>query len=130
MKILFDFGLVVLVWLVQLIIYPSFRYMPRDQLLIWHTKYTSRITLVVLPLMLGQVIFHSILLIKSPEIIGFVQGVLILVLWGLTFLKAVPLHNRIQQGNNLNQTIPQLILWNWPRTILWTIIFVLTFIQK
>jgi hypothetical protein len=31
-RIAVDFGLVVLIWLVQLIIYPSFQYMSADQL--------------------------------------------------------------------------------------------------
>jgi len=54
-RLVVDFCLVVLIWLVQLIIYPSFRYMSPEQLAIWHPKYTTLITLVVGPLMLAQV---------------------------------------------------------------------------
>ena len=54
-RIAIDFGLVVLIWLVQLIIYPSFRYMSAEQLAIWHPNYSNLITLFVGPLMLAQV---------------------------------------------------------------------------
>ena len=54
-----DFGLVVLIWLVQLIIYPSFSYTAKDELQTWHQRYVARITVVVGPLMLLQVLIVS-----------------------------------------------------------------------
>jgi len=53
-RVAFDFGMLVLIWLVQLIIYPSFEFTDKDAFLGWHEKYTGLITVVVLPLMLGQ----------------------------------------------------------------------------
>jgi len=35
-RLLFDFGLLVLIWLVQLVIYPSFLYYEQDNLKRWH----------------------------------------------------------------------------------------------
>jgi hypothetical protein len=37
---LLSFGLVVLIWLVQLIIYPSFGEIERGRFLLWHAGYT------------------------------------------------------------------------------------------
>ena len=59
-RLLFDFGLLVLIWLVQLVIYPSFLYYEQDNLKRWHEKYTQKITYVVLPLMMGQLIITTI----------------------------------------------------------------------
>ncbi|MEQ9363414.1 MAG: hypothetical protein RIF32_04185, partial [Leptospirales bacterium] len=53
---LFHFGLVVLIWLVQLVIYPAFMYADAEQFTDWHRVYTERVSLVVVPLMLGQLV--------------------------------------------------------------------------
>ncbi|MEM9858762.1 MAG: hypothetical protein AAF843_15495 [Bacteroidota bacterium] len=129
MKPIIDFGLVILIWLVQLIIYPSFQYIDKSQISEWHSKYTMLITIVVMPLMFGQVAFHGISLLKKVELLSAVQAVLIAVIWILTFLKAVPLHNQIQAGLNLDQNITSLIQWNWPRTVLWSVVFLISFWQ-
>ena len=129
MKAIIDFGLVVLIWLVQLIIYPSFQYIDKAQLSVWHSKYTVLITFVVMPLMFGQVALHGLDLYRKPELMNGLQVALITVVWALTFLKAVPLHNQIQTGANLTEAIPELIKWNWPRTIIWSLIFLITFLR-
>ncbi|MEO1009857.1 MAG: hypothetical protein AAFX53_01035 [Bacteroidota bacterium] len=58
LRLLCDFGLVVLIWSVQLIIYPSFQFYNPIELLLWHGIYVHRITYVVLPLMVGQLVFY------------------------------------------------------------------------
>lgn len=127
MKSIIDFGLVVLIWLVQLIIYPSFQYIDKAQLSDWHSKYTVLITFVVMPLMFGQVALHGLELYRKPDLMNGLQAVLIAAVWALTFLKAVPLHSQIQSGVNLSEAIPSLITWNWPRTVIWSLIFLITF---
>ncbi|MEM6525904.1 MAG: hypothetical protein AAF693_19040 [Bacteroidota bacterium] len=129
MKGIIDFGLVILIWLVQLIIYPSFQYIDKAQISEWHSKYTVLITIVVMPLMFGQVAFHILSLFKKVDTLGVVQAALIAVVWAITFLKAVPLHNRIQSGVNFEESVSSLIQWNWPRTIIWTLIFCISFWQ-
>ena len=54
LRILFDVGLLVLIWMVQLIVYPSFLYYTHEQLVVWHTRYVKQISLIVIPLMFGQ----------------------------------------------------------------------------
>lgn len=125
-KVVVDFGLVVLIWLVQLIIYPSFQYIDKAQMSDWHSKYTMLITIVVMPLMFGQVALHGVGLFQKPSLINILLAVLIGAVWVITFIKAVPLHNQIQQGVDLQNSITQLIQWNWPRTLLWTIIFMIS----
>ena len=55
---LVDFGLFILIWLTQLVIYPSFTYFREQDLTRWHRKYTRAISYIVMPLMLGQVGLH------------------------------------------------------------------------
>ena len=54
LRLLFDFGLLVLIWIVQRIVYPSFLHYNSKDLVNWHKVYTSRLTFIVMPLMLGQ----------------------------------------------------------------------------
>ena len=67
-RLLFDIGLLVFIWLVQLIIYPSFLFYERNNLKRWHVNYTKKITYVVLPLMVGQFIIAVILLFNDLSI--------------------------------------------------------------
>ena len=50
-RLLIDFGFVVLIWAVQLVIYPSFGFYAKANLFEWHKSYTARVTYIVLPLM-------------------------------------------------------------------------------
>ena len=50
-----SFGLVVLIWLVQVIIYPAFAEIEPDRFAPWHAGYTRAVTWIVAPLMLAQV---------------------------------------------------------------------------
>ena len=56
-RLLVDAGFIVLIWAVQLVIYPSFKFYSNANLLKWHRLYTKRVTVIVLPLMLVPNIF-------------------------------------------------------------------------
>ena len=124
-----DFGLVVLTWMVQLIVYPSFLYYAKADLLRWHPKYTTAITLVVMPLMFGQLFGYGFAIVRAFSWLRLAGLVLVLATWLVTFTHAVPLHNAIAQGNGSPEVIHRLINAHWVRTALWTAIFVLGLIS-
>lgn len=117
--LLIDAGLVVLIWMVQLIIYPSFLYHDNN-LVKWHQKYTSRIALIVIPLMMYQLIFALILSISNFTLINSIYGLIVLALWLNTFIVFVPLHNKISNNSFNSKVLQRLISKNWLRTFLWT----------
>lgn len=122
-RLIIDFGLVILIWLVQLIIYPGFAYYSAADLAVWHPRYTGLITLVVGPLMLAQVLATGASLLTDFSWLTLVVALLVAVLWWSTAAQAIPLHNRIDAGVDLPTTIARLVQVNWLRTVLWTIIF-------
>ncbi|CCH52135.1 hypothetical protein BN8_01109 [Fibrisoma limi BUZ 3] len=128
-RLVVDFGLVVLIWLVQLIIYPSFRYMSPEQLAVWHPKYTNLITVIVGPLMLAQVGLVGWELFTRFSWLALISAVLVGLTWVLTVFQAIPLHNQIAAGINLSDTIERLISANWLRTVIWTVIFLLGLVR-
>ena len=124
-QVVVDFGLVVLIWLVQLVIYPSFTYYDPKNLVKWHTVYTDRITWIVLPLMVSQLGIAVYEVAVNFSVFHIIHLALILVIWGNTFLQAVPLHRQIANNQNLHQSVDKLLAVNWVRTVLWSLIFVI-----
>ncbi|MEZ4888914.1 MAG: hypothetical protein R3E32_29580 [Chitinophagales bacterium] len=126
-RLMFDFGLLVLIWIVQLVIYPSFRHYSKKNLIGWHIRYTTQFTYIVLPLMLGQLIISifQFKVIDSQPMAQYVELSLLLIisLWISTFLQFVPIHNKIANGNFDDELLLRLIKKNWIRTILWTFLF-------
>ena len=120
---LVDFGMCVVLWLVQLVIYPSFLRVEPSELIAWHKAYTFRVSFVILPLMLGQLVITILSVWEDPSILEWVAFTFVLVCWILTFFVSVPLHRKIEQNDTTKETRQKLIATNWPRTILWSVIF-------
>ncbi|MDP5060756.1 MAG: hypothetical protein NWP64_02445 [Maribacter sp.] len=120
--ILIDFGLVVLIWIVQLIIYPSFTFYNHKNLVIWHKKYTRLIAYIVGPLMVGQLALSIYHCITETEPYQLLKLILIIFVWVITMLQFVPLHNRITNNQFDHQVLLSLVQKNWSRTTLWTVI--------
>ncbi len=128
--LLVDFGLVILIWMTQLIVYPSFKYYDELQLVAWHQKYTVAISFIVMPLMLLQVVLHSYQLYTSFNWFAVVAIFLIILTWFNTFAVAVPLHNQISKNTNSLAAAEKLVNINWYRTIMWSLVFVIGLINN
>ena len=123
-RLLIDFGFVILIWTVQLVIYPSFAYYSPSNLFKWHRLYTLRVTFIVLPLMFSQLVIAMVQLWNFQNWYTIGSSVLILVLWLLTFMVFVPLHQSIDKGDPKDNVCQKLVSKNWMRTVLWSILFV------
>lgn len=123
LRLFLDFGLVILIWLVQLVIYPSYLYFVKNELIRWHKKYSFRVTFLVLPLMLGQLMLYGTLLQQEKTFYSIGSFVLVLMAWLLTFTIFVPRHKEISNGTYTEKTLTQLVSFNWSRTLIWTLLF-------
>ena len=125
-RLLLDFGLCILIWMVQLIVYPSFLFFSDNNLFTWHKTYTKAIALIVMPLMLGQlsIVIYQVFLIQNTYTLTSI--VLVIFLWGITLLKFAPMHQQISEGKTHLQLQKKLVQMNWIRTIIWTILFVMS----
>lgn len=94
----------------------------------WHANYSRRISFFVIPLMFGQVICAGLILLNDPSIGTILNGVLIVLVWLATFLRAVPLHRQFAEGIFDESLFKELCKRNWSRTFLWTCIFLLNLI--
>jgi len=129
-RLMLDFGVVILIWIVQLVIYPSFLHFSIDGLKVWHRSYAKNISYLVAPLMLTQLGIHASLGYYQPGLLNHLTLLLILLNWGLTFGWAVPLHARIENGTEINYVSTKLVSMNKYRTFLWTLVFLITLFQS
>lgn len=123
-RLLVDFGLLILIWMIQLLVYPSFSYYKGQELRTWHAVYSKRITVIVAPLMIGQLVLYGILVtdIRSFFTVGGLT--IVLFLWITTFTIFVPLHNSIHNNEYTSITLDKLTRLNWIRTVVWTLLFI------
>lgn len=120
-------GLLVLIWLVQLVIYPAFHAIEPAGFRAWHAGYTATVTWVVAPLILLQAGLAIWLWIAGagPRWLLGVNVALIVLAWGVTFLISVPCHEALQRELS-PQVIDRLVRTNWLRTIAWTSTFLIS----
>ena len=123
-KLLLDFGLVILIWLIQLVIYPSFIYYEKSNLIHWHKIYMTRISFVVMPLMTMQLGLSAYLFYNDITFFNSINMGIISLIWLHTFIKAVPLHSQISLDQKATVAASKLFRMNRVRTFLWTALFV------
>lgn len=104
-----------IIWLIQLVHYPSFKFVDLSRWKDFHRFHSFWITPLVAPLMLIQLgssffLSHGVFLAAGLSISVF----------AVTFLISVPLHNKLAESYNF-QTINLLIKTNWIRTALWSV---------
>ena len=124
-----DFGMFVLIWLVQLIIYPVFEEVSIEKFAKWHEIYCRRIAFVVLPLMIAQ-------LFEVAASCFFIGGVLewgklacVVAVWLFTFLVSARFHQKLAKEGKNTVVIGRLISTNWFRTFLWSLILFISYVQ-
>lgn len=128
-RLLLDFGLFVLIWMVQLIAYPSFVHFNREGLVKWHKKYTPRISFLVIPLMLGQLMAYGALLQEVKSFYSITCFVLVLLVWLVTFTVFVPRHKAISAGDFTPKSLEDMVRLNWIRTVLWSVLFLWNYVM-
>ena len=122
-------GLVVLIWLVQIIIYPGMHGWDQPRFAVLHKDYTRRISFIVGPLMLGQAALALYQLIVQPGSSSVVQILLIGGVWAVTIFISVPLHRKLSDGYE-ERTVSRLVATNWLRTAGWSLVFLFDMLRR
>lgn len=114
-------SLACVVWTVQLVIYPAFRFIDPSLFEHWHYRYTGAITWIVAPLILLQTagVAARLLFLGKPDLLWTAEASFTLAAWCVTFASSVPLHTRLQKSR-CEAAMRKLVLTNWLRTASWT----------
>lgn len=120
-QIMTDSGLFVLIWLVQVIIYPSFRYTEEKEFILWHARYMSTISLIVSPLILLQIGVEMVHVFQNDY--RWLRILMVFAVLISTFSLSVPNHRRLSRYGKDPLIISRLVLTNWLRTACWSVLF-------
>ena len=124
-----DTGVLALIWLVQLVIYPGLTKYSDTSLKNWHPIYTKNVTFVVLPLMFLQLGLSISQVWSIGGFSDFMHLLLVLIAWVVTFTKAVPLHQSIETSVDGIEIAHRLVEINRLRTLVWTLAWIISLIS-
>lgn len=112
-----------LIWCIQVVHYPLFEQVGREQFVNYMHDHQRRITWIVLPVMLVELVSGIALIgtsAGSERPLTVVGGAILLaVIWLSTFVVQVPRHTLLLGGFN-SAVIRQLVWTNWLRTACWS----------
>lgn len=110
------------IWVVQIVCYPLFLELPPNTLKSFHREYTKRISWVVIPLMMTEIVLAFMVGFKHQRM--GLDLIFLILAWGTTFFVSVPLHRQIEVSGEA-KTSKKLVNTNWIRTSFWTFRFCL-----
>jgi len=113
-----------LIWTVQLVHYPAFRYVATDQFVAFESFHQRGISFFVVPMMLLELGTAMVLLVHRPNPLpgwwATIAFTLVLTNWLCTIVVQVPLHATLAKGYD-RPAIEALIRTNWIRTFVWSV---------
>ena len=112
-----------LIWTIQVVHYPSFKFIDVTKFSNFEHFHSNRISYVVIPFMLLELV-SAFTLIKFNTTAGFTKPLyfnlfILIVIWSLTFFISSRIHVQLLDGFD-HSLIEKLTSTNWPRTSLWS----------
>ena len=110
------------IWVIQLVHYPSFHYVDREHFSAFETFHSKQISKIVIPLMLLELVSGIGLLyyLKKSQSLLLINLLLLTATWLTTFAFSARYHGILTSGFS-EKHIFKLIHTNWIRTLLWSI---------
>jgi len=111
-----------LIWVIQVVHYPTFHWIPASDYVSYAVFHTNRITYVVAPIMIAELFLtlRMFFLKDVPPTLLWICVALTLVVWLSTFFLQVPLHGILASEKDLS-AIHKLVATNWIRTVAWSL---------
>lgn len=111
------------IWIIQLIQYPLFKFIDRADYQNYHLAHKFWITPIVAPAMIAELLTSILIVFYPPPALNlkiFYAGlILTLIIWASTFFIQIPLHEKLSAGFDENAH-KLLVTTNWIRTAAWT----------
>ena len=109
-----------LIWVIQLVHYPSFNFAQKDNFSTFMNFHQMRISLIVVPIMILELLLAVFLVYIKSSSLSWINLILLLGIWLSTFILSVPKHANLTGGFS-QEMVHSLVNTNWPRTILWSL---------
>ena len=110
------------IWVIQLVHYPSFHFVELKQYNTFQRFHMSRISYVVIPAMLTELFTLILIVISMDQIDTLVHAsaILLIFIWLMTAVFFSGVHQKLTLGYD-QTVVDKLIKLNWGRTLLWTL---------
>lgn len=114
------FAMTGLILLIQLVHYPTFKYIDVSSFKQFNLFHQRNISFIVMPLMLIELGTGILLTFYLPHKIFVINLILNTVIFLSTAFLSVPLHKKLLMTKS-STFIEKLVLTNWIRTFAWTV---------
>ena len=110
------------IWIIQLVHYPSFHFIELKQYTTFQRFHMSRISYMVIPAMLTELFTLILIVISMDQIDTLVlaSAILLIFIWLMTAVFFSGVHQKLTLGYD-QTVVDKLVKLNWGRTILWTL---------
>ena len=110
------------IWVIQLVHYPSFHFIDIKQYTTFQRFHMSRISYVVIPAMLTELFTLILIIISMDQIDTLVlaSAILLIFIWLITAVFFSGVHQKLTLGYD-QTVVDKLVKLNWGRTLLWTL---------
>lgn len=120
------FALFGLIWTIQLVHYPMFKFVEAPHWPRFHSQHSRNITFIVFPLMLVELLTSLQLFFNERTSTNTIFLACAALNWLLTIIIFIPLHNKVS-NRPLPPIFEKLVSLNWSRTLVWTVCAAATF---
>ena len=101
LNLVLSFIAVGLIWTIQLVHYPSMKFIPKERFVEYHNFHSMRISILAMPLMFAELVTSLMLFYQNfnntIQTIFLANLIIIVLIWLSTFLIQVPLHNALSK---------------------------------
>ena len=123
--LIFSAIMVGVIWVIQLVHYPSFHFIDKDIYDSFQKFHMNKISIIVIPVMILELATGFLLLIgNSKNILIIISFGILILIWGITGLFFSDAHGKLISGYN-ELIVNKLVSMNWIRTVLWTLKMIL-----
>lgn len=112
-----------LIWCIQVVHYPLFENVGKDNFASFHSLHSIRITYIVLPVMCIEILTSFLLLGENEFMsanLGWILFGIVLAIWASTFFLQVPMHGVLSSELSI-EAVHRLVNTNWIRTFFWSL---------
>ena len=112
-----------LIWLIQIVHYPLFKYVGKYDFQLYHNGHSMMITPLVGTVMIIELISSILLIVFAPKnvsiTIPIIGIILLFIIWVSTAFLQIPQHNALSKAYEL-EALNLLVQTNWIRTLAWS----------
>ena len=108
------------IWVIQLLHYPSFHFINDQKYIEFQHFHMQRISFIVVPVMLIELASALLLAYFFESSLTIILLALVLGIWAITFIFFTNMHQKLTDGYD-HSIVDRLVQINWSRTALWSL---------